>query len=137
GQKGCMPDDFVRFANNFPEVRIIISHLGCSDTTVLTLQMDAIAKSRNNNLFTDTSSFRSIFPGFIEVAVKNIGADRIMYGTDTPLYFAPCQRARIDFADIPDSDKLLILRENAFKVFGQELLSLYYKRGEFRRQERK
>ncbi len=125
GQKNCMPDDFVPFANNFPEVKIIISHLGCSHITELTLQMDAISRSRNNNLFTDTSSFRSIFPGLIEMAVKNIGAERILYGTDTPLYFAPCQRARIDNADISESEKLLILRENAFNIFGEKLIKLY------------
>lgn len=117
GQKNCMPDDFVVFANSFPDVRIIISHLGCSDTQNMFLQIDAILKSRYNNFFTDTSSFRSIFPGLIETAVENIGADRILYGTDTPLYFAPCQRARIDNADISDSAKILILRKNAFNIF--------------------
>jgi len=121
GQDNCMPEDFVDFADSFPEVKIIISHLGCSDTERLTLQMDAILKSKKNNLFTDTSSFRSIFPGLIEMAVKNIGAYRILYGTDTPLYFSPSQRARIDNADISDAEKLLILRENALNIFGHKL----------------
>ncbi|MCM8759559.1 MAG: amidohydrolase family protein [Candidatus Omnitrophica bacterium] len=117
GQKNCMPDDFIVFANSFPDVKIIISHLGCSDNQNLFLQINAILRSKYHNLFTDTSSFRSIFPGLIELAVENVGADRILYGTDTPLYFAPCQRARIDNADIPDSAKLLILRENALRIF--------------------
>ena len=45
-----------------------------------------------------------------------IGADRVLYGTDTPLYFAPSQRARINYAGISDAEKLLILRENAIRL---------------------
>jgi len=127
GQDNCMPEDFVDFADGFPEVKIIISHLGCSDTERLTLQMDAILKSKKNNLFTDTSSFRSIFPGLIEMAVKNIGAHKILYGTDTPLYFSPSQRARIDNADISDAEKLLILRKNALNIFGHKLCKICHK----------
>jgi predicted TIM-barrel fold metal-dependent hydrolase len=55
----------------------------------------------------------SITSGLIEWAVKEIGADRIFYGTDSPLYFAPMQRARVEHAEISDEDKRLILRENA------------------------
>jgi len=125
GQKNYLPDDFVVFANSFPEVKIIISHLGCSDSAELMLQMDAIKKSKNHNLFTDTSSFRSIFPGLIELAVQNIGAEKILYGTDTPLYFAACQRTRIDYADISDDEKIMILKENAFRIFGDKLIRVY------------
>ncbi|HOK80360.1 MAG TPA: amidohydrolase family protein [bacterium] len=128
GQKNCMPEDFVDFANEFPEVKIIISHLGCSDSTSLTLQIKAIMKSKNNNLYTDTSSFRSIFPGLIEMAVKEIGAERILYGTDSPLYFAPCQRARIDHAEISQQDKDLILRKNAINLFGDKIVKRLIKK---------
>ncbi|MCX7706141.1 MAG: amidohydrolase family protein [bacterium] len=121
GQKNCMPDDFIVFANSFPDVKIIISHLGCSDNQNLFLQIDAILKSKYNNIFTDTSSFRSIFPGLIEIAVKKIGAEKILYGTDTPLYFAPCQRARIDYADISEEAKQMILKKNALRIFGTRL----------------
>ena len=53
----------------------------------------------------------------IEWGVKEIGAERLLYGTDSPLYFAPMQRARIDNAEISDTEKKLILRENALKLF--------------------
>jgi len=38
----------------------------------------------------------------IEWAVSEVGAQHILYGTDSPLYFAPMQRARVDNADISD-----------------------------------
>ena len=55
----------------------------------------------------------SITPRLIEWAVREVGADRILFGTDTPLYAASMQRARIDLADIDDTVKRRILRENA------------------------
>ena len=71
----------------------------------------------------DTSSARSILPNLIEWAVEEIGADRILFGTDTPLYFAPSQRARIDHAGVRDEDKRLILRENAVRLLGLEQIT--------------
>jgi predicted TIM-barrel fold metal-dependent hydrolase len=52
----------------------------------------------------------------IEWAVREVGAERILFGTDTPLYFTAMQRARIDHADLGDEDKRLILRDNAVRV---------------------
>ena len=43
--------------------------------------------------------------------------ERVLYGTDTPLYLAAMQRARIDHADLSDRDKQLILRDNATQLF--------------------
>jgi predicted TIM-barrel fold metal-dependent hydrolase len=68
-------------------------------------------------LVTDTSSAKSITSNLIEWAVGEIGAEHILYGTDSPLYFAPMQRARIDNADISDRDKRLILHDNAARLF--------------------
>ncbi|MCL4853815.1 MAG: amidohydrolase family protein, partial [Bryobacteraceae bacterium] len=64
----------------------------------------------------DTSSASSIYAGLIEWAVQEIGASRILFGTDTPLYSAAAQRRRIEAAEISDADKLAILRENAMRL---------------------
>ncbi len=59
-------------------------------------------------------------PGQIEWAVKEVGAEKVLFGTDTPLYFSPMQRARIDNAEISDEEKILILRNNAIILLGQK-----------------
>src|SRR5262249_40905088 len=110
--------DYVVFANAFPEVKLILAHLGCGWDGDLTHQVRAIHQSQHGNVFTDTSSARSITPKLIEWGVREVGAERILFGTDTPLYFAAMQRARIDHADLSDRDKRLILFENAVRVFG-------------------
>jgi len=118
GEQRSLPADFLPFADAYPEVNILISHLGCGWDNDLSHQVRAIAKSQHRNLYTDTSSAKSITPGLIEWAVSEIGADHILYGTDSPLYFAPMQRARIDNAEIDDDAKRLILRGNAERVLG-------------------
>ena len=118
GEKNSMPDDFVPFANDFPNTTLILSHLGFSWDGDPSRQVNAIKSCRHGNIFTDTSSFKSIIPGLLEWAVKSITADKILYGTDTPLYFAPMQRARIDFADISKDEKRKILQDNAMALFG-------------------
>jgi predicted TIM-barrel fold metal-dependent hydrolase len=110
--------DYVLFANEYPEVKLILAHLGCGWDGDLTHQVRAIQQSRHGNVFTDTSSARSITPRLIEWGVREIGAERILYGTDTPLYFAPMQRARIDHADLGDRERRLILRDNAVRLLG-------------------
>lgn len=118
GEPNSMPQDFVPLADEFPEVTLILAHLGNSGATGKgpDLQVRAIQASRHGNMYADTSSSQSLLPGLIEWAVGEVGAERIVLGTDTPLYFAPSQRARIDFADITDQQKHAILWENARRI---------------------
>lgn len=115
GQPYSLPMDFIPMANEFPEMSLILAHLGnCPDPSGPdpTLQVRAIQASKKGNVYVDTSSVQSILPGLIEWAVGEIGSDRILYGTDTPVYFAGMQRARIDQAGLPDDDKWCILRNS-------------------------
>jgi hypothetical protein len=118
GDRLSMPLDYVPFANDFPGARVILAHLGNGCDGDPTHQVRAIQASRHGNIFTDTSSAQSILPRLIEWGVKQVGAEVICYGTDTPLYSASMQRARIDLADITDAQKRKILRENAVKLLG-------------------
>ncbi len=113
GEKNSMPTDFVPFANDFPNITLILAHLGFSWEGYPDQQVKAIESCRHGNIFTDTSSAMSLTPNLLEWAVGKITADRILYGTDTPVYFAPMQRARIDFADISEKDKRKILHDHA------------------------
>jgi predicted TIM-barrel fold metal-dependent hydrolase len=113
--------DFVPWANRFPEVRLILAHIGCGWDGDVTHQVRAIQQTQHGNVFADTSSANSIIPGLIEWAVQEVGAERVLFGTDTPLYSTAMQRARINHADLADADKRLILRDNAVRLFGSKL----------------
>ena len=118
-EQNSQASEFVRLANDFSDVRLILAHIGCGWDGDLTHQVRAIQRSKHGNLYADTSSARSITPGLIEWAVKEIGAERVLFGTDTPLYHTGMQRTRIDQADLSDADKRLILRDNAVKLFAR------------------
>jgi uncharacterized protein len=119
---GCpnsLPDDFVPYANEFPEVRLLIAHLGngAGAKGRVDLQVRAVQAARHGNVWIDTSSSMNIVPGLLEWAVKEVSAERLLFGTDTPLYHVPMQRARVDGAEISEQAKRAILRENALRLF--------------------
>jgi len=114
--------DFVPWVNEFPNMTLILAHIGCGWDGDLTHQVRAVQASRHGNVVADTSSARSITPRLIEWAVKEIGEDRVLFGTDTPLYHTGMQRARIEFSDLPDHAKRKILRENAVRLFGDRIV---------------
>ena len=118
GEANSMPADFLPWADAFPEATLILAHLGNSGDTLDSseLQVRAIQASRHGNVYADTSSGQSLLPGLIEWAVGEVGAGQILFGTDTPLYFAASQRARIDQADLSDAEKQLILWGNARRL---------------------
>jgi predicted TIM-barrel fold metal-dependent hydrolase len=117
-EQNSLAADLVPFADEFPEVRLILAHIGCGWDGDYTHQVRGVQQSRHGNVFADTSSARSITPKLIEWAVREIGAERVLFGTDTPLYHSGMQRTRIDQADLSDHDKRLILRDNALRLFG-------------------
>ena len=101
----------------------ILAHLGNGGGAAgdPTLQVRAIQTGQHENLFVDTSSALSILPGLVEWAVDEIGAGKILYGSDSPLYLASLQRQRIDSAEISDADKQRILRTNSEKLLAARL----------------
>lgn len=109
--------DFVPLANAYPTVRLILAHIGCGWDGDMTHQVRAVQQSTQGNMWADTSSIRSVTPGLIEWAVRELGAERVLFGTDTPLYHSVVQRARIDCAELTDVEKSLVLRENSVRLF--------------------
>jgi len=124
GDAFSAPLDFIRWADEYPNVTLILAHLGNGGSAAgdPRLQVQAIQASRHGNVFVDTSSARSILPGLLEWAVAEIGPERILFGTDTPLYFAGMQRARVDYADLSEPDKIRILNGNARRMWTDEQL---------------
>jgi len=120
GCPGSLPADFVPFANRHPAARVVLAHLGngAGDGERADLQVRAVQSARHGNLWIDTSSARSLVPGLVEWAVREVGAERLLFGSDTPLYHVAMQRARIDAAEIPLEARRLILRDNAVRLFG-------------------
>lgn len=100
-----------RYVNNYPNMRLIIAHLGGSG------HLEAIKNARYENIFTDTSGMASRQNNVIEYAVQTVGAEKILFGTDT--YSLAFQYGRIVFSSISDADKEKILFENSLRMFAK------------------
>lgn len=116
GEGNSLPADFVPFLNEFPEPTLILAHIGASEGDAIDLQVRAVQASKHGNIVADTSSARSVWSGLIEWAVREVGADRVLFGSDTPLYSAAAQRARVDSANLTSTEKELVLAGNARRL---------------------
>ena len=118
GESNSMPADFVPFADDFPEVSLILAHIGRATDGKPGRQVRAVQQSRHGNIYADTSSAISVMPRLIEWAISEAGSDKVLFGTYTPLYHCGMQRARIEAADLTDAQKRQVLRDNAYRLLG-------------------
>jgi len=99
------PFDVVELARRHPGVRLICGHSGGDWERGIRV----IRSSPNVYLEIAGSDPTS---GFVEMAVRELGADRIVFGSDVAGRSFSSQIAKVTGAAIPDSAKRLILREN-------------------------
>lgn len=100
------PEDVALLARRFPNVRIIMAHLtGCGVRGVL-------AVKSCENLVVDTSG-AAPEAGIVEYAVGQLGADRVLYGSDAPIRDFAVALARITGARLDAATRRKILHGNA------------------------
>ena len=100
-----MPD----FADKYPNMRLIIAHLGSA------AHVDAIARAKHGNIYTDTSGSKSFFNHVLEYAVERVGSERILFGTDT--YSCAFQLGRVALSPISREAQENIFFRNALRLF--------------------
>jgi predicted TIM-barrel fold metal-dependent hydrolase len=69
----------------------------------------------HDNLYLDTATSQ-LHVGMIERFVREVGADRVLFGSDIPLLDPAAQLGRIAYAKIKEEDKVRILRLNAGRL---------------------
>jgi len=105
----AMMADMVR---NYPDVVFVLGHSGS-----LAFVRDAIEVAKAfPNTYLETSGMTS--PLMLRRAVDELGAERILFGSDYPFWHPAVERARVDSAGLDPAASMLILGENAQRVFG-------------------
>jgi predicted TIM-barrel fold metal-dependent hydrolase len=100
------PADTARFARRYPDLKIIMAHLtGIGFRGVLE------AKGLPN-LFVDTSGGLPE-EGLVEFAVEQLGADRLLYGSDHPVRDMTSTIGRVLGARLSESEKRKVFFENS------------------------
>jgi len=105
------PSDIADLASRFPGVTIVMAHLsGCAQRGIQDIKPFP-------NVLVDTSGSQPV-AGLVEYAVRELGAERLLYGSDIPVRDFAGQLGRILSADIAEEDREKILFRNARRLLG-------------------
>lgn len=107
-------EDVAVLARRFPRVRIQMAHL----TGVGRRGVDAVRDCPN--VWVDTSGAQPV-AGMTEYAVRELGEERVIYGSDYPIRDLHASLAKVLGADIPPRTMTLILAENWETMMGCSL----------------
>jgi predicted TIM-barrel fold metal-dependent hydrolase len=108
------PYDLVELAKRHPEAQFICGHTGGN----WELGIRAIRDAKNVCAGIAGSDPTS---GFVEMAVRELGAERVIYGSDAGGRSFASQLAKVIGAEIPDSAKKLILGGNLRRLLRHSL----------------
>ncbi len=114
GDRTCSPGVLGKLAEKYPNVPVLLGHAG--GTPAGYDEAIEVAK-KQENVFLETCC-SSVIYGLIERFVREVGADRIVFGTDMPFVNANAQIGKILYAKISDEDKRKILGLNMARIIG-------------------
>jgi Predicted metal-dependent hydrolase of the TIM-barrel fold len=105
-----------RAASSFPETKIIIAHTG-GDQKAMEVALDII--NRHDNVYGDLA-LSTPLQGNVEWLVREVGAKKILFGTDMPFFDpSPCL-ARVAMADIKAEEQKDIFAGNVIRLMHLE-----------------
>ena len=110
------PADVADLGRRFPEVTLVMAHLsgsGCRGVADI---------KPYPNISVDTCGSQPEH-GFVEYAVEQLGAERVVFGSDAPGRDFSCQLGRVQGADITEEQRRAILTENGARLLGLEAVA--------------
>jgi len=103
------PSELAEVAKNYPEKIFIAAHAGGE------WEKGIRAVREIENIWVETSGFDAT-AGFIEMAVRELGPDRIIFGSHLPSRSLGTELSKVIHAEISENAKHLILGENFRKL---------------------
>jgi len=113
------PKEFEEVARSFPDLRVVLGHMGKGAYP----ESVEMAKKYDNFFFDTSTCFYEAGISGAEVArnvfeiIREIGTDRILFGTDWPWYDPLIDINHIDKMELADEEKAGILGLNARRVY--------------------
>ena len=108
------PDDLLRLARRHPRVRFFGGHTGGD------WEWGIAAMKQVDNIWLDIAGGDAT-GGYMEAALRAVGAGRIVYGTDVTGRSVTSQLAKVLAVDLPAADRDRILWRNAVDILGERL----------------
>lgn len=111
GSGESTPSELATLAARHPNQKFVCAHAGGE------WERGIQAIRESPNVLVETSGFDAT-AGFIEMAVKELGADRIVFGSHLPSRSLGTELGKVVGANITDEDRKLILGENFRRLLG-------------------
>jgi predicted TIM-barrel fold metal-dependent hydrolase len=115
------PMQVAQLARLFPSTPFVLAHMG-SDSYF----GDALgAGTLYSNLYLETSGhvLTGEAKNGIRMAIDALGAERILFATDTPYFEVKIELLRIEVANLSQDEQALILGGNCLRLVGRETLA--------------
>jgi uncharacterized protein len=100
-------------AQNFPKVPVLIAHMG----TVWNVTEALLVAKRNSNIYLETSSTQLLE---VKLAYRDVGADKLIMGTDWPGSDFEMERLKMLKAIPNQEDRKLVEGSNLMKLLGMK-----------------
>ncbi|MDE7229140.1 MAG: amidohydrolase family protein [Oscillospiraceae bacterium] len=109
------PERLLRVVKRFPGLTVIAAHLaGWS------MWDKGVELFEHSGVYADcSSSLYAMSPEHAAELIRRIGADRVMWGTDYPMWGAAKELERFDKLPLSDREKQMILSGNALRLLGE------------------
>ncbi|MGH9848962.1 MAG: amidohydrolase family protein [Blastocatellia bacterium] len=103
-------------ARNFPDTTIVFPHLGGNRDDIFA-RIEIVAKHKNAHIDLSGSGIERV--GILEKAVKEIGADRVLYGSDFTINEPSAVIARVKNAFLTAEEREKILFRNVERLLAR------------------
>ena len=105
-------EEFATLAERCPATQLVAAHAGGNWRHSI-----GVLRDRTPNAHVDVCGY---YPerGLVEALVADVGAERVLFGSDVAGRTQASQAAKVVLADISEADKEMILWRNAARVFG-------------------
>ena len=110
-----LPEHVGFLASRMPGLKIVIGHMGMAAHAVRAI---AVAKG-HDNIYLETSLQQSPFR--LPLAVTEIGAERVLFGSAAPYSHQRPELTKIEVADLTMGQKRQVLGQNAARLLGLDL----------------
>ncbi len=112
-------DDYHMIASEYPQIPFILAHLGSFGSYAWTEHYAAIDMARRYpNVYVDTSAVVSL--KYIEMAVKELGPEKVIFGSDAPEADARVSLYQIRLLKLPPEDEAKVLGGNIQRLVPAE-----------------
>lgn len=108
-----LPWSFERLADRYPDVTIVMAHMGHGHIVYINAALD-VAEDYTN-IVVDTAGMTMHTK--IKEAVNRLGVDRVMYGSDTPLGHPGWEIPKVQVSGLDEEQLQHVLYENALRIY--------------------